>query len=537
MRLFYKRHLEVVLRLNPRRSLKLLKMKVRLMLYRKSCCNSRLSHRQEEEIDYDEVIAPVARIGAIRIFLAFASYMGLIVYKMDVKSAFLYGKIDEKVYVSQPPVFIDPKFLNKKSWCDEFEALMKRKFQMSYIGELTFFLGLQTQKPLTKDEETADVDVHLYRSMIGSLMYLTTSRPDIMYAVCACFRFQVTPKTSHLQSMKRIFRKSTKRGCQFLGRKLISWQCKKQTIMAASTTKAEYVATASYLRLSIKKRFGKKESVSKHGRKKDKPKPTLDDSTFDGLDVDLDANHGMDYMDTKEPVNEGRLSGETKVLNLTTDTGEIAQDKENGEKGGSTKELVSIARPEDSTVWLDVGTDDPIAPPTTTNIEDSSRPARSVLTLKPLPTIDPKDKGKGVLKEPEPAKKMTRSDLDAAQFAKDAELARLVYEEELAELEREKEKRQREEEASKAAIAEMYDEVQAEIKFDDMGGYKHSQLKANTFAEIQGLYERQKRMIDDFKPMDSDDAVDKAKVLEEPNSTNVEVKQEGDEESIKKRQG
>ncbi|GJU05300.1 putative ribonuclease H-like domain-containing protein [Tanacetum coccineum] len=170
-------------------------------------------HRQEEGIDYDEVFAPVARLEAIRIFLAYASYMGFIVYQMDVKSAFLYGKIDEEVYVSQPPGFQDPKspqkvykvvkalyglhqaprawyatlstfllkngyrrgtidktlFLKKdkhdiilvqvyvddiifgstkKSWCNEFEALMKSKFQMSSMGELTFFLGLQVkQKP------------------------------------------------------------------------------------------------------------------------------------------------------------------------------------------------------------------------------------------------------------------------------------------------------------------------------------------------------------------------------------------------------
>ncbi|GJY30311.1 putative ribonuclease H-like domain-containing protein [Tanacetum coccineum] len=310
-------------------------------------------YRQEEGIDYDEVFAPVARIEAIRIFLAFASYMGFIVYQMDVKSAFLYGTIDEEVYVSQPPGFVDPKFpkkvykvvkalyglhqaprawyatlstfllksgyrrgtidktlfikkdrndimlvqvyvddiifgSTKKSWCDEFEALMKSRFQMSSMGELTFFLGLQTantpietQKPLTKDEEAADVDVYIYRSMIGSLMYLTVSRPDNMYAACACSRFQVTPKTSHLHAVKRIFRylkgnpklglwyprvssfnlkvysdsdyaganldrKSTTGGCQFLGRRLISWKCKKQTIVATSTTKAEYVAAANY---------------------------------------------------------------------------------------------------------------------------------------------------------------------------------------------------------------------------------------------------------------------------------------------------
>ncbi|GJX08899.1 putative ribonuclease H-like domain-containing protein [Tanacetum coccineum] len=204
----------------------------------------------------------------------------------------------------------------KKELCTEFEKLMHKKFQMSSMGELTFFLGLQvmqkedgifisqdkyvdeilkkfgfstvriastpmeTSKPLLKDAEAEDVDVHLYRSMIGSLMYLTASRPDIMFVVCACARFQVTPKVSHLHAVKRIFRylkgqpklglwypkdspfdleaysdsdyagasldrKSTTGGCQFLRSRLISWQCKKQTIVANSTTEAEYVSTAN----------------------------------------------------------------------------------------------------------------------------------------------------------------------------------------------------------------------------------------------------------------------------------------------------
>ncbi|GKD40235.1 uncharacterized mitochondrial protein-like protein, partial [Tanacetum coccineum] len=199
----------------------------------------------------------------------------------------------------------------KKELCTEFEKLMHKKFQMSSMGELTFFLGLQvtqkddgifisqdkyvdeilkkfgfstmktastpmdTSKPLLKD-----VDVYLYRSMIGSLMYLTASRPDIMFVVYACARFQVTPKVSHLHAVTRIFRylkgqpklglwypkdspfdleaytdsdyagasldrKSTTGGCQFLGRRLISWQCNKQTIVANSTTEAEYVAALS----------------------------------------------------------------------------------------------------------------------------------------------------------------------------------------------------------------------------------------------------------------------------------------------------
>nr|GEV61077.1 hypothetical protein [Tanacetum cinerariifolium] len=190
-------------------SLKHWKMKVGLMLCKRNCCSSKFK-----------------RIEAIRIFLAFSSYMGFIVYQMDVKSAFLYGTIDEEVYVTQPLGFVDPKFPNKKEdgifiSQDKYVAEILKKFD--FLSVKTASTPIKTQKPLVKDEKAVDVVVHLYRSMIGSLMYLTASRPDIMFAVCACSRFQVTPKTSHLQAVKRIFRKSTTGGCQFLGRRLISW--------------------------------------------------------------------------------------------------------------------------------------------------------------------------------------------------------------------------------------------------------------------------------------------------------------------------
>ncbi|GJY91873.1 putative ribonuclease H-like domain-containing protein [Tanacetum coccineum] len=249
----------------------------------------------EEGIDYDEAFAPVARIEAIRLFLAYASVKDFMVYQMDVKSAFLYGKIKEEVYACQPPGFEDSDFPDRvykvekrkdrqdfvdksdillvqvyvddiifgstrKKMCTEFEKMMHKKFQMSSIGELTFFLGLQvkqkedgifisldkyvneilnkfgfsdvktvrtpmeTQKDLLKDTDGEDVYEHLYRLMIGSLMYLTSSRPDIMFAV---------------------YRKSTTGGCQFLGCRLISWQCKKQTVVANSTTEAEYIAASN----------------------------------------------------------------------------------------------------------------------------------------------------------------------------------------------------------------------------------------------------------------------------------------------------
>ncbi|KAF5822614.1 putative RNA-directed DNA polymerase [Helianthus annuus] len=337
--------------------------------------------RQIEGLDYDEVYAPVARLEAIRIFLAYASYMGFTVYQMDVKTAFLYGDVKEEIFVEQPPGFVHPDHpdyaykLDKalyglhqapRAWyatltehllahgytrgtidqtlfikrvgndqilvqiyvddiifgstsedlCKEFEKVMKKKFEMSALGEMTLFLGLQVKqssqgilihqgkyvddvlakfkftdaKPaetpmaerplLTEDEEGESVNQRQYRSMIGSLMYLTASRPDIMFAVCNCARYQANPKTSHLIAVKRIFRylkgrprfglwyprdsnfdlfafsdsnfggtdsdrKSTSAGCQFLGDRLISWQCKKQQTVAISTAEAEYVAASA----------------------------------------------------------------------------------------------------------------------------------------------------------------------------------------------------------------------------------------------------------------------------------------------------
>ncbi|GJR53340.1 putative ribonuclease H-like domain-containing protein [Tanacetum coccineum] len=305
-------------------------------------------HRQEEGIDYDEVFAPVARIEAIRLFLAFASFIGFIVYQMDVKSVFLYGTIDEEVYVSQPPGFVDPDhpkkvykvvkalyglhqaprawyatlstFLEKhgyrrgtinktlfikkdkkdiilvqvyvddiifgstrKSWCDEFEDLMKGRFQMSSMGELIFFLGLQvkqktdgifisqdkyvadmlkkfdlasvktaitpmeTKMALTKDEEADEVDVHLYISMIGYSQHLNAvkGKPNLglWYPRESSFDLEAFSDSDYAGA--NLDRKSITSGCQFFGSRLISWQCKKQTIVATSTTEAEYVAALS----------------------------------------------------------------------------------------------------------------------------------------------------------------------------------------------------------------------------------------------------------------------------------------------------
>nr|GEY63433.1 hypothetical protein [Tanacetum cinerariifolium] len=196
-----------------------------------------IGHTQEEGINYEEVFAPVARIKAIRLFLAYASFMGFMVYQMDINSAFLYRTIKEDVYVCQPLGFKDPDYPDKvykvvkalyglhqapRAWqkgdillvqiyvddiifgstnkdlCKAIEKLIKDKFQMSAIGELTFFLDgksvstpIDTEKPLLKDHDGASLD-----------------------------------------------RKSTIGGCQFLGCRLIFWQCKKQKVVATSSTKA-----------------------------------------------------------------------------------------------------------------------------------------------------------------------------------------------------------------------------------------------------------------------------------------------------------
>ncbi|GJV42818.1 putative ribonuclease H-like domain-containing protein [Tanacetum coccineum] len=229
-------------------------------------------HIQEEGIDYDKVFAPVARIQAIRLFLAYASFKDFVVYQMDVNSAFLYGKIEEEVYVCQPPGFKDTHFPDKvykvyvddiifrstkKEMSTKFEKLMHDN-QDKYVAKIlkkfdfasvkTASTLMETNKALIKDEEAEDVDVHLYRSMIRSLMYLTASRPDIMFAVCACPRdlpFNLEAFSNSDYAGASLDRKSTTGGCQFLSKRLISWQCKKQTIVANSTTEAEYVVAAN----------------------------------------------------------------------------------------------------------------------------------------------------------------------------------------------------------------------------------------------------------------------------------------------------
>nr|GEW42315.1 hypothetical protein [Tanacetum cinerariifolium] len=176
-------------------------------------------HTQEEGVDYDEVCAPVAMIEAIRLFLAYASFMGFMVYHMDVKSTFLYETIKEAIYVYRPLGFKDPTYPDKiykvvkalyrlhqapRACQDKYVAKILKKFGFKDVKSAS--TSIEIEKPLHKDPDGEDVDVQLYRSMIGSLMYLTLSRPNIIFAICACARFQVTPKVSHLHAVKRILK-------------------------------------------------------------------------------------------------------------------------------------------------------------------------------------------------------------------------------------------------------------------------------------------------------------------------------------------
>jgi hypothetical protein len=264
-------------------------------------------YTQVEGLDFGETYAPVARLEAIRILLAFATHHNFKLHQMDVKRAFLNGPISEEVYVDQPSGFEHPKFpnhvyklhkalyglkqaprawyeclqdfLSKKGFeigkvdptlftrkqgndlfvcqiyvddiifgstnqtrVDEFSRIMTKRFEMSMMGELKFFLGFQikqlkdgtfiSQTKYTNDmlkkfdmnnakpiktpmpsnghldlnEEGKSIDQKVYRSMSGSLLYLCASRPDIMPSVCMCARFQANPKECHLMAVKRIFR-------------------------------------------------------------------------------------------------------------------------------------------------------------------------------------------------------------------------------------------------------------------------------------------------------------------------------------------
>nr|GEZ01091.1 ribonuclease H-like domain-containing protein [Tanacetum cinerariifolium] len=228
-------------------------------------------YAQEEGIDFEESFAPVARLEAVRIFIAYAVHKSFPIFQMDMKTAFLNGPLKEKVYVAQPDGFVDPDHLEK------VYHLRKALYGLKQAPRACIGTPMATKPKLDADFSGNPVDQTDYRNKIGSLMYITSSRPDIMKAICFCARYQSRPTEKYLKEVKRIFRylrgtvnmglwypkgsrfeltafldvdhagcvdscKSTSGGIQFLGDKLVSWMLKKHNCTAMSSAEAKYMA-------------------------------------------------------------------------------------------------------------------------------------------------------------------------------------------------------------------------------------------------------------------------------------------------------
>nr|GEW12638.1 hypothetical protein [Tanacetum cinerariifolium] len=268
-------------------------------------------YAQKEGVDFEESFAPVARLEAVRLFIAYAAHKSFTVYQMDVKTTFLYDPLKEEVYVNQPDSFVDPYHPEKvyrlkkdlyglkqapRAWYDELSNfLVSKGFSEGSIDPTLFItkhkgniLLVQiyrwysnATKHLYADLSGTPVDQTKYHSMVGALMYLIASRPDIVHATCYCARYQAKPTEKHLTAVKRIFRylkdtihmglwypkdidfeltafldldyagyldsrKSTSGGIHFLGGdKLVSWSSKKQDHTSRSLAEAEYVSLSA----------------------------------------------------------------------------------------------------------------------------------------------------------------------------------------------------------------------------------------------------------------------------------------------------
>nr|GEW69321.1 retrotransposon protein, putative, Ty1-copia subclass [Tanacetum cinerariifolium] len=265
------------------------------ILKNKSCLVAR-GYRQEEGIDFEESFAPVARLEAIWIFLAYVAHKNMEVYQMDVKTTFLNSILREEVYVTQPDGFVDQDNPNhvyklKKALyglkqapraCPRGIFINQSKYALESLKKYGFESCDPVDTPmvekskLNEDKEGKAVDPSHYRGMIGTLLYLTASRPDLQFAICMCARYQARPTEKYVHAVKRIFRylrgtvnqglwylkdssialtafadadhagcqdtrRSTSGSVQFLGERLISWSSKRQKSATISSTKAEYI--------------------------------------------------------------------------------------------------------------------------------------------------------------------------------------------------------------------------------------------------------------------------------------------------------
>nr|GEY21284.1 hypothetical protein [Tanacetum cinerariifolium] len=220
-------------------------------------------YRQEEGIDFEESFAPVASIESIYIVVANAASKNMTIYQMDVKTAFLNGELKEESprawYDTSSRFLLDNKFSNglQVSQSPEGIFINQSKFALDILKNF----GMDSCDPvdtpmvdrLELDEDPLGilVDQTRFYSMVGSLMYLTASRLDLVFAVFMCAMYQASPTKKHLEALKRDTRRSTSGSAQFLGDKLVSWSSKKQKSIAISTTEAEYIAMSRLPLLSI----------------------------------------------------------------------------------------------------------------------------------------------------------------------------------------------------------------------------------------------------------------------------------------------
>nr|GFA35894.1 retrotransposon protein, putative, Ty1-copia subclass [Tanacetum cinerariifolium] len=220
-------------------------------------------YRQEEGIDFEESFSPVARLEAIQFFLAYATHKNMVIYQMDVKTAFLNGNLREEVYVSQPDGFVDPDNLNHVYKRKKSLYGLKQAPRACFESCDPVDTPMVEKSKLDEDREGKPVDPSHYRGMIGTLLYLTASRPDLQFAIFMCIRYQARPTEKHVHAIKRIFRylrgtvhrglwypkdssvaliafadadhagcqdtrRSTSGSVQFLEERLISWSSKRQ---------------------------------------------------------------------------------------------------------------------------------------------------------------------------------------------------------------------------------------------------------------------------------------------------------------------
>ncbi|GJX07084.1 putative ribonuclease H-like domain-containing protein [Tanacetum coccineum] len=467
-------------------------------------------HRQEEGIDYDEVFAPVARIEAIRLFLAFASYMGFLVYQMDVKSAFLYGTTEEEVYVHQPPGFVDPTHSNKvykvvkavyglhqapRAWYETLSSfLLENGFRRGTIDKTLFikknksdiisyaqkipdeFHGrayvlfgttattpIESNKPLVKDEDGVEFWTTAKSRTVNNISYIDATvvgkpvtiseasiRSDLLFDDAdgidslnnqAIFdNIQLMgPSPSIAIPDSNPEDSGGNHGAQAKEIKALKAQVKK----LKKGVKPLITHHKSWMKsVALKTRLARKTSVKKKGYKKN--------PAFDDLDDDA-----IDYMETEDAQDEGRtsfvmleekesadkeVSTEAPVSTVKPNEGTDKRNKGTDKQdGGTDSTKVSTDRQGEGTADQNEGKNATQTAPTTTstptptifgddetiaqvlitmsqnkqkekekgveirNAEDTERPrptsTRSILTLRPLPKIDPKDKGKKRIEE------------------------------------------------------------------------------------------------------------------------------------------